>query len=109
MIRTTTRCPNCGNQVTNTAPVCPSCAAVLIQRRFTPSLVLLYGCIALLIALLVSVLILPMTFIAIIYALFARKRLHNTTFESDDDGETGADDATTPTGAVSSMHEFIHR
>ncbi len=91
MYRKIISCPECGREVSASTQKCPGCATILIQRRFEIKQILLYGGFGLLVAVVISVLVVPVSMIVILYSLFAKQYLHKTTFEPVDDNSDTSD------------------
>lgn len=83
------RCPSCHQVVDTDQRTCPFCATRLTRAKFKFPSVLLYGACAILLAFIVSLIIVPLAVLAVIIALFARKKLHVVNFENppDDDND----------------------
>lgn len=80
------RCPFCQETVEEQARNCPHCAGKLTRAKFRFMSVLLYGILGMAIAFIFSLIIVPLSVIGILIALFARERLHQVNFENPSDG-----------------------
>ncbi len=80
----TARCPVCKKKVDAEQTACPHCASRLTKARFTPVKLLFFGALAILVAVIISVIAVPVACIGIVIAVFSREKLHVMKFESGD-------------------------
>lgn len=97
-MRYTASCPQCDQTVSLDDKTCPHCAAALTKMKFKLGSVLLYGAIAFgaawVMAVLIPILLVPLTVIGTIACLLMRDKLHIIKYHSDDSS------APPPTGQV---------